>query len=150
MFAREHEGVAPDIMTLAKGLGSGLPIGAVVAKKSLMQQWKRGAHGNTYGGNPISCAAANATIDLVREQYCANAAKVGAHFMKRLHELKADYPCIGDVRGRGLMIGMELIEQGRHRPRARWWTGCCTARTTTACCCSPAAVARCASCRRCA
>ena len=65
MFACEHCGVAPDIMTLAKGLGSGLPIGAVVAKKSLMQQWKRGAHGNTYGGNPLACAAANATLDLV-------------------------------------------------------------------------------------
>ena len=65
MFASEHSGVAPDIMTLAKGLGSGLPIGVVVAKTSLMKQWKKGAHGNTFGGNPISCAAANATIDLV-------------------------------------------------------------------------------------
>src|SRR5690606_30573103 len=66
MFASEHWGVQPDIMSLAKGLGSGLPIGAVVAKRSLMQQWKRGAHGNTYGGNPVTCAAANATLDLVR------------------------------------------------------------------------------------
>ena len=111
MFCAEHEGVKPDIMMLAKGLGSGLPIGAVVARRSLMQQWKRGAHGNTYGGNPVTCAAANATIDLVREQYAANAAKVGAHFMKRLDEMKADYPCIGDVRGRGLMIGVEMIEK---------------------------------------
>jgi 4-aminobutyrate aminotransferase len=111
MFCAEHEGVAPDIMTLAKGLASGLPIGAVLAKSSLMKQWKKGAHGNTFGGNPVSCAAANATIDLVREQYAANAAKVGAHFMKRLHEMKADYPCIGDIRGRGLMIGVEMIEQ---------------------------------------
>jgi 4-aminobutyrate aminotransferase len=111
MFCAEHEGVKPDIMALAKGLGSGLPIGAVVARASLMKQWKRGAHGNTYGGNPVSCAAANATIDLVREQYCANAAKVGTHFMKRLHELKPAYPCIGDIRGRGLMIGVEMIEK---------------------------------------
>ncbi len=75
-----------------------------------MKQWKKGAHGNTFGGNPVSCAAANATVDLVREQYAANAAKVGAHFMKRLHELKPDYPCIGDIRGLGLMIGVEMIE----------------------------------------
>jgi 4-aminobutyrate aminotransferase len=102
--------VTADIMTLAKGLGSGMPIGAVVAKQSIMKKWKKGAHGNTFGGNPVCCAAANATIDLVREQYVQNAAKVGAHFFKRLGELRADYPCIGDLRGQGLMIGMELIE----------------------------------------
>jgi 4-aminobutyrate aminotransferase len=111
MFAAQYSGVTPDIMTLAKGLGSGMPIGAVVAKRSIMQKWKKGAHGNTFGGNPVCCAAANATIDLVREQYVANAAKVGAHFMKRLGDMRADYPCIGDLRGRGLMIGMELIEK---------------------------------------
>lgn len=110
MFCAEHTGVRPDIMTLAKGLGSGLPIGAVVAKRSLMSQWKKGAHGNTFGGNPLCCAAANATIDLVREQYAANSAKVGAHFMKRLGELKGEFKCIGEVRGRGLMIGCEMIE----------------------------------------
>jgi 4-aminobutyrate aminotransferase len=110
MFACQHDGVAPDIMTLAKGLGSGLPIGAVVAKKRLMQQWKRGAHGNTYGGNPITCAAAIATLDLVEGKYAANAASVGAYFMDRLGDLAGDYPCIGEVRGRGLMIGMELVE----------------------------------------
>ena len=119
MFACEHAGVSPDIMTLAKGLGSGLPIGAVVARKSLMSQWKRGAHGNTYGGNPISCAAAVATLDLVRGGLVDNAATVGAHFMQRLHELKRDYPCIGEVRGQGLMIGMELIESDADRTPAR-------------------------------
>ncbi|MEX1994823.1 MAG: acetyl ornithine aminotransferase family protein [Steroidobacteraceae bacterium] len=118
MFAAQHSGVTPDIMTLAKGLGSGLPIGAVVAKQSIMKKWKKGAHGNTFGGNPVCCAAANATIDLVREQYVANAAKVGAHFMKRLAELRPDYPCIGDLRGRGLMIGLELIEQDGSPARA--------------------------------
>jgi len=111
MFAAQHSGVTPDIMTLAKGLASGMPIGAVVAKQSLMKQWKKGAHGNTFGGNPVCCAAANATIDLVREQYVQNAAKVGAHFMKRLQEMRPDYPCIGDIRGHGLMIGVELIEK---------------------------------------
>jgi 4-aminobutyrate aminotransferase len=118
LFAAQHSGVQPDIMTLAKGLGSGLPIGAVVARRSLMQQWKKGAHGNTFGGNPVCCAAANATIDLVREQYVANAAKVGAHFMKRLAGLRPDYPCIGDLRGRGLMIGVEMIEADGSPARA--------------------------------
>jgi 4-aminobutyrate aminotransferase len=119
MFACEHTGVVPDIMTLAKGLGSGLPIGAVVAKKSLMSQWKRGAHGNTYGGNPLACAAANATLDLVSEGLADNAAATGAHFMARLHELARDYPCIGELRGKGLMIGMELVEADAERTPAR-------------------------------
>ena len=110
MFASEHFGVAPDIMTLAKGLGSGLPIGAIVAKKKLMEQWKRGAHGNTYGGNPLCCAAALATVDLVEKQYAANAAQVGEHFLKRLREMQQRYACIGDVRGKGLMLGAELVE----------------------------------------
>jgi len=118
MFACEHSGVAPDIMTLAKGLGSGMPIGAIVAKRRLMQQWKRGAHGNTFGGNPLSCAAANATLDLVRDQYAANAARVGAHFMAKLRELMPAYPCIGEVRGRGLMIGIELIKPDGSPARA--------------------------------
>jgi 4-aminobutyrate aminotransferase len=119
MFASEHDGVRPDIMTLAKGLGSGLPIGAVVAKKRIMQQWQRGAHGNTYGGNPVSCAAALATLDLVSREYQQNAARVGQHFMNRLRELARDYACIGEVRGRGLMIGMELIESDAERTPAK-------------------------------
>lgn len=110
MFASQHFGVAPDIMTLAKGLGSGLPIGAVVAKRTIMEQWKRGAHGNTYGGNPLCCAAALATIDLVEKQYASNAARVGEYFLKRLRELQSRFDCIGHVRGKGLMLGMELVE----------------------------------------
>ena len=119
MFACEHWSVQPDILTSAKGLGSGLPIGAAIAKRSIIEQWKRGAHGNTYGGNPVTCAAAVATIDLVKSQYAANAARVGAHFIRRLDELKRDYPCIGDVRGKGLMIGVELIENDADRTPAR-------------------------------
>jgi 4-aminobutyrate aminotransferase len=115
MFAAEHWGVRPDIMTLAKGLGSGLPIGLVVAKKTLMEKWKRGAHGNTYGGNPICCAAALATLDLVEREFAANAATVGEHFMQRLRELQKDFTCIGDVRGKGLMIGAELISDRTSR-----------------------------------
>jgi 4-aminobutyrate aminotransferase len=113
-----------------------------------MKQWKKGAHGNTFGGNPISCAAANATIDLVREQYVQNAAKVGAHFMKRLETMRPDYPCIGDIRGRGLMIGVEMIEE-RRLPGARdGGPPPATAPITTGCCFCPAASPRCASCRR--
>ncbi len=119
MYACEHWGVQPDILTSAKGLGSGLPIGAVIARRRVMEHWKRGAHGNTYGGNPVTCAAAIATLDLVKSEYAANAARVGRHFMGRLHELQRDYPCIGEVRGKGLMIGMELIETDAERTPAR-------------------------------
>jgi 4-aminobutyrate aminotransferase len=119
MFACEHWDVAPDLMCLAKGLGSGLPIGALVARRRLMSQWKRGAHGNTYGGNPLACAAANATLDLVEGRLCANAASVGEHFSARLRGLQRDFACIGEVRGKGLMIGMELIEADAARTPAR-------------------------------
>jgi 4-aminobutyrate aminotransferase len=110
MFAAQHWNVAPDIMTLAKGLGSGLPIGMVVAKRSIMEKWSRGSHGNTYGGNPLCCAAALATIDLVEREYCANAAKIGDYFIARLREFAAKYPVVGEVRGKGLMIGVELVK----------------------------------------
>lgn len=119
MFAAEHWGVAPDIMTLAKGLGSGMPIGVVVAKRSIMQKWSRGAHGNTFGGNPVCCAAALATLDLVEREYRANAAKVGHYFMKALASLADRYPVIGEVRGLGLMIGMELVTDKASRAPAR-------------------------------
>jgi 4-aminobutyrate aminotransferase len=109
MFAAQHSGVKPDIMTLAKGIASGLPIGLVVAKRPVMEKWPRGAHGNTYGGNPICCAAALATLDLVEREYTANAAEVGAYFIDRLRGLQQRQPEIGDVRGRGLFIGMELV-----------------------------------------
>ncbi len=119
MFASQHWGVAPDIMTLAKGLGSGLPIGLMVARRSLMEKWKRGAHGNTYGGNPVTCAAALATLDLVEREYAANAASVGEYFTTRLRELQSRFACIGDIRGKGLMIGMELVEDRDSRKPAR-------------------------------
>jgi len=119
MFASQHWGVAPDIMTLAKGLGSGLPIGAVVAKKRLMEKWTRGAHGNTFGGNPLCCAAALATLELVEREYAANAATVGEYFMARLRELQTRHEAIGDVRGKGLMIGMELVKDRASRAPAK-------------------------------
>jgi len=111
MFAAQHSGVRPDIMTLAKGLASGMPIGLVVARKPIMEKWPRGAHGNTYGGNPLCCAAALATLDLVEHQYAANAAEVGAYFLDRLRGLQERHPEIGDLRGRGLFIGMELVKE---------------------------------------
>jgi 4-aminobutyrate aminotransferase len=110
MFAAQHAGVRPDIMTLAKGLGSGLPIGLVVAKRPIMEKWPRGAHGNTYGGNPLCCAAALATLDLVEHECAANAADVGEYFIERLRRLQDSHPEIGDVRGKGLFIGMELVK----------------------------------------
>ncbi len=119
MFAAHHAGVVPDIMTLAKGVGSGMPIGLVVAKKVHMEQWKRGAHGNTYGGNPVCCAAALATIDLVEGGFMANAAAVGEYFMERLRDWQSRTPQIGQVRGAGLMIGLELIAGGGDKTPAR-------------------------------
>jgi 4-aminobutyrate aminotransferase len=118
MFACQHFNVAPDIVTLAKGLGSGLPIGAVVAKRRLMEKWPRGAHGNTFGGNPLCCAAALATLELVEREYARNAAAVGAHFTARLLDLQSRHPQIGEVRGKGLMIGMELVTDRTSRAPA--------------------------------
>lgn len=128
MFACEHWGVAPDIVTLAKGLGSGLPIGAVVARRALMAQWPRGAHGNTYGGNPIACAAALATLELVEESLLANAAAMGEHFMARLTALAGRFDCVAEVRGRGLMIGLELVEDRASMKPARALVDALTAR----------------------
>lgn len=119
MFAGQHWSVAPDVMTLAKGLGSGLPIGAVVAKRRLMERWPHGAHGNTFGGNPLCCAAALSTLELVEREYAANAAVVGEHFMARLRELQSRHETIGEVRGKGLMIGMELVSDRASRTPAK-------------------------------
>jgi 4-aminobutyrate aminotransferase len=119
MFASQHWGVSPDIMTLAKGLASGLPMGLVVARRTHMEKWKRGAHGNTFGGNPLCCAAALATLDLVEREYAANAATVGEYFIGRLKDLQKRFPSIGEVRGKGLMIGMELITDPASRAPAR-------------------------------
>ncbi len=119
MFACEHWGVAPDIMTLAKGLGSGLPIGIMTAKKRIIEKWARGAHGNTYGGNPLCCAAALATLDLVEREYRDNAATAGEYFLGRLRALAQKYPVIGEVRGKGLMIGMELVKDRQSKTPAK-------------------------------
>jgi 4-aminobutyrate aminotransferase len=109
MFAWQHAGVRPDIITLAKGLGSGLPIGLAVGAKPIMDKWAPGAHANTFGGNPICCAAALATLDLVKNGYTDNAHRMGRRIMERLAVLAQQFEFIGDVRGRGLMIGVEFV-----------------------------------------
>jgi 4-aminobutyrate aminotransferase len=119
MFACENWDVEPDIMTLAKGLGSGMPIGLIVARQSIMSQWKHGSHGNTFGGNPVSCAAALATLELVEKSYAGNAARMGSYFMNRLRDLATRFPVIGEVRGRGLMIGMELVKDRKTKEPAK-------------------------------
>lgn len=110
MFAVEHFGVQPDVVCVAKGLGSGMPIGSVTARKSLMEKWPYNAHGSTYGGNPICCAAALATLDLVESAYMGNARQMGDYLLENLRALQEKHPVIGDVRGKGLMIGLELVE----------------------------------------
>jgi len=110
MFAIEHSGVQPDIMVMAKGLASGMPIAAIGASKELMSKWKTGTHGGTYGGgNAVVAAAACATIDvMLQENLPARAAEMGDYLLMKLRDLQAQYPIIGDVRGRGLMIGTEF------------------------------------------
>jgi 4-aminobutyrate aminotransferase len=110
MFAWQNTGVRPDIITLAKGIGSGLPIGVTVGAKRIVEKWSPGSHANTFGGNPICCAAALATLKLVEERYTENAARMGERAMRRLAAMAAQYPIIGEVRGRGLMIGVELVQ----------------------------------------
>jgi 4-aminobutyrate aminotransferase len=105
----ENFGVEPDIITSAKGIASGMPLGAIITRKELMS-WPNGSHGNTYGGNPISCAASLATIDLIENQYLQNAQDVSEYTLDALSEIMARHPSIGDVRGIGLMIGVEFVK----------------------------------------
>jgi 4-aminobutyrate aminotransferase len=117
MFAIEHFGVEPDVVTVAKGVASGLPLGVTVARSELMA-WPPGAHASTFGGNPVSCAASLATIKLLKERLVANAAEVGAHFIDRLRGLQDKHKIIGEVRGKGLMIGIELVKDRETKERA--------------------------------
>ncbi len=117
MFACEHFGAVPDVITLAKGIASGLPLSATVARAELMQ-WPPGAHASTFGGNPVAVAAALATIQLLEQELIDNAARVGAHLMSRLRDLPARVPIVGDVRGLGLMIGIELVRDQTTKERA--------------------------------
>lgn len=109
-FGYEHSGIEPDIIVMAKGLGSGLPISGIAASRALMEKWKPGSHGGTYGGgSAISSAAALATVQVIQEEDLAgNAARMGAHLMKGLRALQAKYPVLGNVRGLGLMVATEF------------------------------------------
>lgn len=111
LFAYEHFGVKPDILTSAKGIANGFPLSAVIGKKEIMEQWPAGAHGGTFGGNPVACAAANAVLDeLTDGGMLDNAAKMGDYFKEKLFALQKKYPSvIGDVRGLGLMLAMEMV-----------------------------------------
>ncbi len=117
MFACEHAGVDPDILVTAKGLGSGMPIGAFIARESI-STWETGAHGTTFGGNPLSCAAALATLDLVEGGLIENARVRGHELMAGLQRLAEKHDIIGEVRGMGLMIGLEMVTDRKHRTPA--------------------------------
>lgn len=108
MWAFEHDNIAPDIITSAKGIASGLPLGAIIARADVMT-WPPGTHATTFGGNPVACAAALATYELLQSELIQNAATVGDYFKSKLEALVAKYDCLGDVRGRGLMLGLEII-----------------------------------------
>lgn len=120
MFAMEHFGVAPDIMALAKGIASGMPLGAMVARADIMD-WEAGSHASTFGGNPVSCQAALATIQLLEEELMANAEAQGERLMRGLRELQNSHECMGDVRGKGLMVGVELVKDRETKERAPEW-----------------------------
>ena len=117
MWACEHFGVAPDILAVAKGIASGMPLGATVARADLMP-WPPGAHASTFGGNPVACAAALATIALLEESLIENAARMGRHLLDRMRDWPARFPHVGQVRGLGLMIGIEMVRDQSTRERA--------------------------------
>jgi 4-aminobutyrate aminotransferase len=117
MFAIEHTGVEPDVVATAKGIASGMPLGVASARADLMT-WPPGAHASTFGGNPVSCAAALATIALLKDKLVANAAEVGGHLIAKLKALSDRHRLVGDVRGRGLMIGVELVRDRQTKERA--------------------------------
>jgi 4-aminobutyrate aminotransferase len=117
MWASEHFGVVPDIFTTAKGIASGLPLSAMIARAEVMD-WGPGAHASTFGGNPVAVASALATIELLEGELIANAAQVGAHILDRMSDWPKRFQHVGDVRGLGLMIGFELVQDQRNKERA--------------------------------
>jgi acetylornithine/succinyldiaminopimelate/putrescine aminotransferase len=115
LFAYEHFGITPDIMTVAKGLGGGVPIGAMLATDKVASGFQPGNHASTFGGNPLVCAAAVATIETLLEDgfILDQCNRMGKHFMERLEQLKASFPgLIKEIRGKGLLLGMELTMEG--------------------------------------
>jgi 4-aminobutyrate aminotransferase len=116
-WACDHAGIEPDILCVAKGIASGMPLSATIARASLMD-WKPGAHASTFGGNPVSVAAALATMDLLEAQYIENARRVGGFLMGRMADWPARHRIVGDVRGKGLMIGVEIVRDQKTKERA--------------------------------
>jgi 4-aminobutyrate aminotransferase len=116
-WACDHAGIEPDILCVAKGIASGMPLSATIARASLMD-WKPGAHASTFGGNPVSVAAALATMDLLETQYIENARRVGEFMMGRMADWPARHRIVGDVRGKGLMIGVEIVRDQKTKERA--------------------------------
>jgi 4-aminobutyrate aminotransferase len=117
MFGIEHFGVEPDVVATAKGIASGMPLGVCTARSEIMS-WPPGAHASTFGGNPVACAAAIATIGLLRRELVRNAAEIGAHLIDGVRALMDRHPLIGDVRGKGLMIGIECVRDRQTKERA--------------------------------
>jgi 4-aminobutyrate aminotransferase len=118
LWAYDHAGITPDIVLTAKGIASGMPISAFIAKESVMQ-WKPGSHGTTYGGNPVCVAAAMATLDLIEGGLMANAKKMGDYIFSKTSDWPKRFPIVGDVRGKGLMIGVEIVRDQRTKERAQ-------------------------------
>jgi 4-aminobutyrate aminotransferase len=108
-FAIEHWDIIPDIVTVAKGIATGFPLGACISKSGIMD-WKPGSHASTFGGNPVACSAALKTIELLENGLIENARRMGEYFLKLLKEIEQKYDIIGDIRGKGLMIGVEIVE----------------------------------------
>jgi 4-aminobutyrate aminotransferase len=118
-WAMQHWNVEPDIVCIAKGIASGVPMGAMAARKSVGAKWKPGAHGNTYGGNPIACVSALKTLELIEKDYMKNAAEMGAYVLDAVAEMQARHPSIGHTRGIGLMIGIEFVKDRRTKEPAK-------------------------------
>ncbi len=120
MWAADHFGVVPDILAVAKGIASGLPLGATVARADLMT-WPPGAHASTFGGNPVACAAALVTIELLQQELVENARVMGEYLMDRMRRWPARFPIVGDVRGLGLMLGIEIVRDQATKEKAAAW-----------------------------
>jgi len=118
MWASQHFGLEPDILAVAKGIASGMPLGITVASTRLMT-WKPGAHASTFGGNPVSLAAALATVELLEQQLIRNAAELGAYLLERMADWPRRHRLVGDVRGKGLMIALELVRDQQAKEPAR-------------------------------
>ncbi|HEV2297312.1 MAG TPA: acetyl ornithine aminotransferase family protein [Candidatus Acidoferrales bacterium] len=116
-WASEYAGIDPDIICVAKGIASGMPLGATIARASIMN-WPPGAHASTFGGNPVCVAASLSTIDLVEKHYMENARRMGQFIMKKTADWRDRYPVVGDIRGKGLMIGVEIVRDQRTKERA--------------------------------